>query len=120
MCSSKCSVTLVNIKWGKQLLKLEIDLNENATVFKAQIYGLTSILPEKQKIFLKGGKSITDETDMKTVDLRDGSTIMLIGTPEDKEEKIDLTKKTVFAEDLSNEDKARLYKQKTGVWCNNV
>eukprot|EP00826_Nyctotherus_ovalis_P026152 TRINITY_DN2041_c0_g1_i2.p5 TRINITY_DN2041_c0_g1~~TRINITY_DN2041_c0_g1_i2.p5 ORF type:complete len:109 (+),score=41.99 TRINITY_DN2041_c0_g1_i2:181-507(+) len=92
-----------------------MDPNEDASVLKAQIYGLTFIPPDKQKIYLKGGKTITDSTDMKALDLKDGATIMLVGTPEDKQEKIDLTKKTVFAEDLTNEQKARLYNQRTGV-----
>ena len=96
-------------------MPVDIDINEDATVFKAQLYGLTSIPPDKQKIFLKGGKSIIDSTDMKTLDLREGSAVMLIGTPEDKQEKMDLSKKTVFAEDLTNADKARIYQQKTGV-----
>eukprot|EP00826_Nyctotherus_ovalis_P026154 TRINITY_DN2041_c0_g1_i4.p6 TRINITY_DN2041_c0_g1~~TRINITY_DN2041_c0_g1_i4.p6 ORF type:complete len:125 (+),score=43.53 TRINITY_DN2041_c0_g1_i4:110-484(+) len=105
----------ISVKWGKKILKLEMDPNEDASVLKAQIYGLTFIPPDKQKIYLKGGKTITDSTDMKALDLKDGATIMLVGTPEDKQEKIDLTKKTVFAEDLTNEQKARLYNQRTGV-----
>ena len=96
-------------------MPVDVDPNEDATVFKAQLYGLTSIPPDKQKVYLKGGKAITDTTDMKAIDLRDGSVVMLIGTPEDKQEKMDLSKKTVFAEDLTSADKARLYQQKTGV-----
>ena len=96
-------------------MPLTMDSNEDATVFKAQIYALTSIPPDKQKIFLKGGKSIVDTTDLKSVDLHDGTAVMLIGTPEDKQEKMDLSKKALFAEDLTSADKARLYQQKTGV-----
>jgi len=92
-----------------------VDPNEDASVFKAQIYGLTFIPPDRQKILLKEGKTITDNTDMKSLGLKDGTTILLIGTPEDKQEKIDLTKKTIFSEDLTNEEKARLYNQRTGV-----
>lgn len=117
MCSSKVnSYFIVSVKWGKRILKLDFDPNEDASTFKAQIYGLTFIPPDKQKIYLKGGKIITDNTDMKTLDLKDGSTIMLIGTPEDKQEKIDLNKKIAFVEDLTNEEKARLYNQRTGVY----
>ena len=94
---------------------MEVDPNEDASVFKAQIYGLTFIPPDRQKIYLKEGKTITDNTDMNSLGLKDGTTIVLIGTPEDKQEKIDLTKKTIFSEDLTNEEKARLYNQRTGV-----
>jgi ubiquitin carboxyl-terminal hydrolase 14 len=96
-------------------LSLDADTNEDASILKAQIFGLTSIHPDKQKILLKGGKTITDTTDMKSLDLRDGSVIMLIGTPDDKQEKMDLSKKALFAEDLTSADKARIYQQKTGV-----
>ena len=105
----------MTLRWGKQNLPLTIDLNEDAAVLKAQIYALTSIPTDKQKILLKSGKSITDTTDVKALNLKDGMTFMLIGTPEDKQEKIDLTKKPLFAEDLTSVDKAKLYQQKTGV-----
>ena len=52
---------------------------------------------------------------MKSLDIRDGTTLMLIGTPEDKHEKIDTSKKVVTAEDLSTAEKAKLMQQKTGV-----
>jgi len=53
---------------------------------------------------------------MKSFDLKEGSTVMLIGTPEELQAKMDLSKKAIFAEDLTAEDKARLYQQKTGVY----
>lgn len=45
---------IVSLKWGKENLPISIDINEDATVFKAQIYALTAIPSDKQKIFLKG------------------------------------------------------------------
>jgi len=85
-------------------------------VFKGQVFALTSVSNEKQKIIMKGGRILEDTTDMKTLNIRDGTTFMLIGTPEEKHEKIDTSKKVVFAEDLSSAEKAKLYQQKTGVF----
>ncbi len=105
----------MNLKWGKQSLPLEVDTNDDVQTLKAQIYALTYVPPDKQKILLRGGKTIVDSTIIKSLEIKDGATLMLIGTPEDKQEKMDLSKKAVFAEDLTAADKARLYQQKTGV-----
>jgi len=50
---------------------------------------------------------------MKSLKLKDGMTIMLIGTAEGKFLK-EPVKKTVFIEDLTPEEKAKLFKEKTG------
>ncbi len=105
----------MSVKWGKKILPLEIDVNENVGVLKAQIYALTLIPADKQKILLPGNKAITDETDLLKLALRPGAKLMLIGTPEDKQAKMDLSAKPTFEEDLTSADKAKLYQQKTGV-----
>lgn len=47
----------VTVKWGKQKLEnIELDTSEPVEVFKAQLYALTSVPPERQKIMgVKGG-----------------------------------------------------------------
>ena len=97
------------------MMPLEIDLNEDVHVLKAQIYALTLIPADKQKILLPGNKAITDETDLQKLGLRPGAKLLLIGTPEDKQAKMDLTAKPTFEEELTSADKAKLYQQKTGV-----
>ncbi len=45
----------VIIKWGKQKFEnVEIDLEEDILTFKAQIYALTLVPVDKQKISFKG------------------------------------------------------------------
>ena len=51
----EASVLKVNIKWGKTVLNdVELDLNEDVLTFKSQIYALTNVPVDKQKIMMKG------------------------------------------------------------------
>lgn len=53
----------VNIKWGKELYKeIELNTDEPPVVFKAQLFALTGVQPERQKIMVKGGKKKTTTT----------------------------------------------------------
>eukprot|EP00967_Tisochrysis_lutea_P010547 scaffold12068_cov32-Tisochrysis_lutea.AAC.1 len=47
----------VTVKWGKQKFEnIELDTAEPVEVFKAQLYALTAVPPERQKIMgVKGG-----------------------------------------------------------------
>ena len=58
----------VTVKWGKQKFEdVELDTNSPVEVFKAQLYTLTQVLPERQKIMgVKGG---TVKDDAKWADL---------------------------------------------------
>lgn len=45
----------VNIKWNKEKFDdVEIDTNEPAEVFKAQLMALTGVEPDRQKVILRG------------------------------------------------------------------
>ena len=47
---------LVNVKWnGKKFDNVELNTNESAVLFKNQLYSLTGVAPERQKIMIKGG-----------------------------------------------------------------
>ena len=45
---------LVSVKWGKEKLTANINTNETPDVFKMQLFSLTNVLPEKQKVMIKG------------------------------------------------------------------
>ena len=50
-----CSPSLVNIKWGKEMLKdIEIDMDSDVLTFKTQVYALSDVPVDKQKIMIKG------------------------------------------------------------------
>jgi len=46
----------VSVKWQKELFKdVEIDTSQPPYVFKGQLFDLTGVPPERQKIMVKGG-----------------------------------------------------------------
>lgn len=109
------STVKVQIKWGKQLFNdVEINLEDDIMTFKCQIYALTNVPIEKQKVMAKG-KMIKDEaawTDYPAV--KDGAVLMLMGTAEGKE--LQAPEKAIkFVEDMTPEEKARALQEKTGV-----
>lgn len=46
---------LVKVKWGKELFNdVEANTDEDPLLFKAQLFALTGVQPERQKVMLKG------------------------------------------------------------------
>jgi len=89
----------VNIKWGKTKLE-NVDLDTSAPVelFKAQLYTLTQVPPERQKIMgLKGGP-VKDDATWEALQVKQGQVLMLMGTADKVPEPPPVA--TVFAEDL--------------------
>ena len=93
--------SLVNVKWNKQVFN-NIDLNtdEEPRLFKAQLYAITSVAIDRQKVLYKG-KQIQDDS-WTNLAIKDGVTLLLMGS----QEHIPTApqQKTLFVEDL-NENK---------------
>ncbi|CAK5055368.1 unnamed protein product [Meloidogyne enterolobii] len=70
-------MTKINVRCGSKVLAVEVDLNESPMLLKAQLFALTEIPPERQKLLIKG-KAIGDEN-WNGIAVKDGSTIMLMG-----------------------------------------
>uniref|UniRef100_F1KYA2 Ubiquitin carboxyl-terminal hydrolase n=1 Tax=Ascaris suum TaxID=6253 RepID=F1KYA2_ASCSU len=68
----------VTVKWGREKLNLDADLNEIPLVFKSQLFALTGVAPERQKVMIKG-KILGDES-WNGITLPDGAVIMMMGT----------------------------------------
>ncbi|KAH6607233.1 hypothetical protein Trco_003546 [Trichoderma cornu-damae] len=62
--------------------KYEVDVDPESTGldFKLQLFSLTSVEPERQKILIKGGQ-LKDDVDMSKLGLKAGQNIMMMGTP---------------------------------------
>lgn len=46
----------VNVKWGKEKFDaVELNTEEPPMVFKAQLFALTGVQPDRQKVMVKGG-----------------------------------------------------------------
>lgn len=62
----------VKVKWGKELFpNVEVNTDEEPMLFKAQLFALTGVQPERQKVMLKG-MSLKDN-DWGNIKLRDVS-----------------------------------------------
>ena len=45
----------MNVKWGKEMYRdVEVDTDDKPLVFKAQLYALTGVLPDRQKVMFQG------------------------------------------------------------------
>ncbi|KAF3781678.1 Ubiquitin carboxyl-terminal hydrolase 6 [Nymphaea thermarum] len=64
----------VSVKWQKELFPaVEIDTTQPPYVFKCQLYDLTGVPPERQKIMVKGGL-LKDDADWNTLGVKEGHT----------------------------------------------
>jgi len=98
------SIFKVNIKHNKNTYKdVLLDTSESALQFKAQIYALTNVPPDAQKILVKGGK-LKDDHDWKKLRLKDGHQFIVMGKPDDVAAPQIPQQKTVFVEDLAEEE----------------
>ncbi|KAK6587242.1 hypothetical protein PZA11_000532 [Diplocarpon coronariae] len=61
--------------------KYDVDLDPTSLgeVFKFQLYSLTGVEPERQKILVKGGQ-LKDDTDLSKIGAKPGQTFMMMGT----------------------------------------
>ncbi|KAJ3214894.1 Ubiquitin carboxyl-terminal hydrolase 14 [Dinochytrium kinnereticum] len=69
----------ITVKWSGQKYAVDVDTDQPASVFKMQLFSLTSVEPDRQKILVKGGV-LKDDTDMKKIGLKEGATLMMMGT----------------------------------------
>lgn len=102
----------VKIKWGKEIYpELELNTDEELNVFKAQLYALTGVHPDRQKIMLKG---ITLKNDnWGTIKFKDGITILLMGSREELPSAP--VEKTRFVEDMTENELATVMELPTGL-----
>lgn len=84
---SGCEIIAVSAEWRAVFVKhqgkrheVELDPSSTGETFKYQVYSLTGVEPERQKILVKGGQ-LKDETDLSTIGAKSGQTFMMMGTP---------------------------------------
>lgn len=66
----KCRFVIVKVKWGKETYPdIEVNTDESPILFKAQLFALTGVQPERQKVMLKG-VTLKDE-EWKNFNLKD-------------------------------------------------
>ncbi|KAL6972734.1 deubiquitinating enzyme [Sarracenia purpurea var. burkii] len=93
---------IVSVKWQKETFPaVEIDTSQPPYVFKCQLYDLTGVPPERQKIMVKGGL-LKDDADWSKVGVKEGQKLMMMGTADEIVKAPE--KGPVFIEDLPEEE----------------
>lgn len=105
----------VDVKWQKETFKgIEIDTSESPAVFKSQLFSLTGVEPDRQKIMVKGGL-LKDDTSWAKAGIKSGQRLMMMGSAD----IVPVAPKTaqVFIEDLpeSEQDVTGLAKYGAGL-----
>lgn len=86
---------------------VEVDTASNGETFKYQLFSLTGVEPERQKILVKGGQ-LKDDTDMSKLGLKPGQTLMMMGTPSGANIDLSRPKDAVkFVEDMTEAEAAQ-------------
>ncbi|XP_052182928.1 ubiquitin carboxyl-terminal hydrolase 6-like [Diospyros lotus] len=92
----------VSVKWQKETFPaVEIDTNQSPYVFKCQLYDLTGVPPQRQKIMVKGGL-LKDDADWSKLGVKEGQKLMMMGTADEIVKAPE--KGPVFMEDLPEEE----------------
>jgi len=94
------STIKINVKWGKeQFTDVELNMSEPPLVFKAQMFALSGVQPERQKIMVKGQTIGDADWSNVSAHLKNGITLMMMGSV-DKLPQAPV-KPVQFMEDLS-------------------
>ena len=59
----------VNVKWGKNKYPVQVNTDEEPILFKAQLFALTNVEPDKQKVLI-GGKPLKDDVAWSDVKIK--------------------------------------------------
>ena len=93
---------LVKVKWGKEMFNdVELNTDEEPVVFKAQLFALTGVQPNRQKVMVKGAAIRDDSWDNVTNKVKNGATLLLMGSKEeDIPKEVTPAERTKFVEDM--------------------
>ena len=100
------TVTVIVKHQGKKH-EIEVDPTSTGEDFKLQLFSLTNVEPERQKILVKGGQ-LKDDADMSKLGLKAGQTIMMMGSPGSGGSGLVRPKEAVkFVEDMTEAEQAQ-------------
>ncbi|XP_013393115.1 ubiquitin carboxyl-terminal hydrolase 14-like [Lingula anatina] len=92
----------VNVKWGKEkFTDVECNTDEPPLLFKSQLFALSGVQPDRQKVMMKG--AVLKDEEWGNMKLKDGATLLMMGTADALQEPVE---KTVFMEDMNEEQLA--------------
>lgn len=87
---------------------VEVDPTSDGATFKYQLFSITGVEPDRQKIIVKGGQ-LKDDADMSKLGLKPKQVLMMMGTPSgDNTNVIERPKEKVrFLEDMTEAEAAQ-------------
>eukprot|EP01114_Cavostelium_apophysatum_P018497 TRINITY_DN5731_c0_g1_i2.p1 TRINITY_DN5731_c0_g1~~TRINITY_DN5731_c0_g1_i2.p1 ORF type:complete len:103 (-),score=11.46 TRINITY_DN5731_c0_g1_i2:33-341(-) len=74
-------VRTVAVKYRKMIYNIDFELDSPIKKFRKKLYEKTGVPERFQKVVYKG-KLIKDDTDLLSLDIADGDTLMLLGESE--------------------------------------
>jgi ubiquitin carboxyl-terminal hydrolase 14 len=87
---------------------VDLDPTSNGETFKLQLYSLTGVEPDRQKVLIKGGQ-LKDDTELSTLNAKPGQTFMMMGTASVDVAVITAPKEKIkFMEDMTDAEAAKL------------
>lgn len=109
---------VVSVKWGKEVFKdVEVDLGDSPLVFKSQLFALSCVPPDRQKVMIKG--QLLKDDDWGKAMPKEGATVMLMGSAE--VQVVEAPKEdVVFVEDLPEAEQANLETKAYGSGLENL
>lgn len=96
----------VIIKHSGKKYDVEIDPTSTGEVLKYQLYSLTGVEPDRQKILVKGGQ-LKDDTELSKLGAKPGQTFMMMGTPAGGNELQRPKEAVKFVEDMTEAEAAQ-------------
>jgi ubiquitin carboxyl-terminal hydrolase 14 len=94
----------ITVKWKKEVFEnVSVDLSAPVAELKVQLFSLTGVAPEKQKLIL-GGKNLKDDQSLESSGAKHGSVLQMMGNAAETWVKPDI--KVTFVEDLSASQQA--------------
>jgi ubiquitin carboxyl-terminal hydrolase 14 len=104
----KLMAIAVIIKHQGKKYNVDLDPTSNGEIFKLQLYSLTGVEPDRQKVLIKGGQ-LKDDTELSTLNAKPGQTFMMMGTASVDAAVITApTEKIKFMEDMTDAEAAKL------------
>jgi hypothetical protein len=98
----------VIVKHQGKKYDVEVDPTSNGETFKYQLFSITGVEPERQKIIVKGGQ-LKDDADMSKLGLKAKQVLMMMGTPSADAQVIEKPKEKIkFLEDMDEAEAAQL------------
>ncbi|RFU79171.1 hypothetical protein TARUN_3058 [Trichoderma arundinaceum] len=100
-------IIAVAVKHQGKKYDVDVDPESTGLDFKLQLFSLTNVEPERQKILIKGGK-LKDDAEMGKLGLKAGQNIMMLGTPGGGAgDLVRPSEKIKFVEDMTEAEQAQ-------------